>query len=252
MCTKAQCSVSSILLSSVLMILSSPLLLFASLILLYVYRLQSFLLVSEWFHLLPDLFFLSAALNLLSGVTGPLTAILQCAGRARKASLLLFSSLLLTSCVSAAISAYGCTELQSIILQQKFLATNIGRMMEQYMTDQNFRVSWDSLQTQYQCCGTLNFNTGYAVWKNSYGRHNNSVPDSCCHQPAYNCGSHVFDGTIPPLHIHTHGCFTVIQSKLEQEVTLILTVTMVLQVVMMILTLVTLILSLCQASNDYR
>ena len=124
--------------------------------------------------------------------------------------------------------------------------------MEQYMTEQNFRVSWDSLQTQYQCCGTLNFNTGYTVWKSHYGRHNNSVPDSCCHQPAFNCGSHVFDGTIPPLHIHTHGCFTVIQTKLEQEVTLILTVIMVLQVVIMILTLVTLILSLCQASNDSR
>ena len=252
MCSKAILSLSSILLSSVLMILSSPLLLFVSLTLLYVYRVRSLVLVSDWFHLLPTLFFLSAALNMLSGVTGPLVAGLQCAGRSRKAALLFLSSLLLPAALTAAISAYGCTELQSIILQQKFLATNIGWMMEQYMTDETFQRSWDSLQTQYMCCGTLNFNSGYTAWKMSYGRENNSVPDSCCHQPSHRCGSHVFGGVTPPLNINTHGCLTVIQNKLEQEVTLILTVMMVVQVVTMVLSLLTLVLSLCQASHDSR
>ena len=252
MCSKAVASLSSLLLSSLLLILSSPLVLFVSLILLYFYRLHSFLLVSDWFNQLPDLLLLSAALNLSSGLTGTLVALLECGGRTRLVSLLLSSSLLLASCLTAATSAYGCTELQSIILQQKFLSINIGWMMEQYMTDHQFRRSWDSLQTQYLCCGTLNYNTGYLDWKNSYGRDNNSVPDSCCHQPSLHCGSHIFDGASPPLNIHTHGCFTVVQNKLEQEVTLLLTVTMVVQVVMMFLTLLTLMLSICKASKNSR
>ena len=262
MCSPALCSVSAILLSSVLLTLSSPLLLFVCLLLLFFYRVQSLVLVSSWFLLLPDLFFLSAALNLLSGVSSGLLGLLECGdrtrtgtrtgSRTRKAFLLASCCLLVASFATAITSAYGCTELQSVILQQSFLAINIGWVMDQYMTDQTFRRAWDSLQTQYFCCGALNFNTGYRDWKNDYGRLNNSVPDSCCHQPFLNCGSNIFVGVSPPLNIHTHGCLTVIQNKLEQELTLLLTVMMAVQGLMMILALVTLILSLCQASHDYR
>ena len=33
------------------------------------------------------------------------------------------------------------------------------------MEEETFRLSWDRLQRQFQCCGTINFNTGYRDWK---------------------------------------------------------------------------------------
>ena len=62
-------------------------------------------------------------------------------------------------------------------------------------------------------------------------------------QPAHNCGSHIFDGVLPPLSIHTHGCLTVIQTRLEHDLTLILDLVMGLQVVMMLTALLSLVVS---------
>ena len=75
--------------------------------------------------------------------------------------------------------------------------------------DLDFRSIWDNLQRQYFCCGTFNFNMGYADWKSVLS--NNSVPDSCCHLPGPGCGANIFSGPIPPLTVYTHGCLTVIQ-----------------------------------------
>jgi len=84
------------------------------------------------------------------------------------------------------------------------------------MEEETFRLSWDRLQRQFQCCGTINFNTGYRDWKSSFGAANNSVPDSCCHEESLNCGSGIYSGSLPPMSIHHHGCLTVIQ---ESELT---------------------------------
>ena len=64
----------------------------------------------------------------------------------RTFTLTVFSVLLLTSGLMSAVSAYGCMQLQNVVLQQKFLSTNIGTLMEEYMGDQEFRSRWDNLQ----------------------------------------------------------------------------------------------------------
>ena len=171
--------------------------------------------------------------------------------------IMVVASVILASCVTNSVSAYGALELRSEILQQKFLSIHISEILNNYVEvsdltiiyhhdqtlnsltlfqtvscliekDPGFRYNWDNLQRQYFCCGTFNFNLGYADWKSVYS--NNSVPDSCCHLPGPGCGANIFDGPIPPLKIYVHGCLTVIQSKLEQELTLVLVVFTVLQV----------------------
>ena len=87
------------------------------------------------------------------------------------------------------VSAYGCMELRSIILQQHFLSIDMSDILDKYMKEEQFRYNWDNLQRQYFCCGTFNFNIGYTDWKNFYN--NNSVPDSCCHIESPECGGKI-------------------------------------------------------------
>ena len=93
------------------------------------------------------------------------------------------------------MSAYGCIELRSIILQQHFLSIDMSDILDKYMKEEQFRYNWDNLQRQYFCCGTFNFNIGYTDWKNFYN--NNSVPDSCCHIESPECGGKIKLLTFP-------------------------------------------------------
>ena len=236
------------ILSSLLMLLSTPVLIFGGFILIYFYQVQSFGVVSEWFYLLPYSFFACGVINFLGSVFLAIFQVVPPSG-CKAFLLIILSTFLIVSCVLNAISAYGCSELQSIILQQSFLSVDTGSIMEQYMTDPSFQSSWDNLQRQFFCCGALRFNNGFHDWKGSYGKINNSVPDSCCHIESFDCGSHIFDGSLPPMTIYTHGCLTVIQSKLESELTSLLVVFMTISICVMLIALICLVLSLCTANT---
>ena len=96
-----------------------------------------------------------------------------------------------------------------------------------------------------RCCGGLHFGDGFNTWSGILG---GDVPDSCCHIESPQCGSNIFDGSLPPMKIYTNGCMTVIQSKMENEVTSLIMVFMVLSAVMVVISLASLILSLCTGS----
>ena len=232
------------ILSSLLMFLSTPILFFGGFILIYFYHVQSFGIVSDWFYVLPYAFYSCGAINFLASIFISIFQILP-ANLCKRLFLTVLCIFLVVSCLLNGISSYGCNELHSIILQQNFLSADSGGIMDQYMSDPSFQESWDDLQRQFFCCGVLLFNNGFLDWKNSYGKLNNSVPDSCCHVESLHCGSHVYDGSLPPMQIYTHGCMTVIQSKLENELTYMLLVFMVLSISMMMISLICLILSLC-------
>eukprot|EP00092_Neocalanus_flemingeri_P021988 GFUD01023846.1.p1 GENE.GFUD01023846.1~~GFUD01023846.1.p1 ORF type:complete len:360 (+),score=86.19 GFUD01023846.1:63-1142(+) len=236
------------ILSSLLMLLSTPILIFGGFILIYFYHVQSFSVVSEWFYVLPYAFFSCGVINLFNSV---IISIFQAIapGVGKTFLLIILSIFLIVSCILNGISAYGCSELQSIILQQSFLSVDTGSIMDQYMNDHSFQSAWDNLQRQFFCCGTLLFNNGFFDWKFGYGKLNNSVPDSCCHEESFGCGSHIFDGSLPPMKIYTHGCLTVIQSKLESELTSLLLVFMTISLSVMLISLICLVLSLCTANT---
>ena len=235
------------IISALLLLLSTPIFIFGGFILIYFYHVQSFGIVSYWFHILPLVYFFCSASNIVSSVFVALFQTIPL-GVFRSFWLAIMTIFLVVSCILNMISTYGCTQLTSDILQQQFLSVNIGDITEQYMLDPIFRGGWDNLQRQYFCCGTLLFNTGFQDWKNNFGKENNSVPDSCCHVESPQCGSNIFDGSLPPMKIYTNGCMTVIQSKMENEVTSLIMVFMVLSAVMVVISLASLILSLCTGS----
>jgi hypothetical protein len=236
------------ILSSLLLLLSTPIHIFGGFILVYFYHVQSFGVVSDWFYFLPYAFFSCGVINLITSISISIFQIIP-TGLCKTLFLMVLCIFLIVSCILNGISTYGCSELHSIILQQNFLSVNIGDIMDEYMSDPSFQESWDNLQRQFFCCGILNFNNGFLDWKNSYGRQNNSVPDSCCHVESLYCGSHIYDGSLPPQMIYTHGCMTIIQSKLENELTSLLLVFMVISISMMLIGLICLILSLCTANT---
>ena len=238
------------ILSSIFMLLSTPILIFGGFILVYFYHVQSFGIVSDWFYVLPYAFYSCGAINFLGSILISVFQIIP-AGLSKKLFLTILSIFLIASCILNGVSAYGCNELHSIILQQNFLSVDSGGIMEQYMHDQSFQESWDDLQRQFFCCGVLLFNNGFLDWKNSYGALNNSVPDSCCHVESLHCGRHVYDGSLPPMQIYTHGCMTVIQSKLEDQLTYMLLVFMIISISMMLISLVCLILALCFTQTQF-
>jgi len=237
------------ILGSLFLLLSSPVLIFGGFIFIYFYHIQNFDIVSSWFYVLPYLFFSCGAFNFIASILIPVFQALE-VSFFRKVFTVFMSVFLIAACALNGVSAYGSSELHSMILQNNILSVNPAEIIEQYMTDQVFKSSWDNLQRQYFCCGALLFNTGYMDWKSSFGKFNNSVPDSCCHVESEDCGRGIYSGSQqPPLSIYHHGCMTVIQSKLATEVAFLLVVFMVISVSMMMISLICLILSLCTSGR---
>ena len=93
--------------------------------------------------------------------------------------------------------------------------------MSNYKTSASTRAKWDRLHREFGCCGGLNFNDGYKIWRNAdVGLKDNGVPDSCCLRETPGCGRNKFreaDVTMD-IYIYTHGCITVMTPKLEGQV----------------------------------
>lgn len=60
----------------------------------------------------------------------------------------------------------------------------------------------------------------------------------------------IFNGSIPPTKIYLNGCLAVIQSKLARELTLVLSVFTVIQVILVLVLVTNMVLSLCQVTNN--
>ena len=59
------------------------------------------------------------------------------------------------------------------------------------------------------------------IWRSAdIGHEENGVPDSCCHVETAGCGRNRFTGhdVTAGQHIHTHGCLTIMQHKLVDQV----------------------------------
>ena len=82
-------------------------------------------------------------------------------GVSRILGLLTLGTIHLVSGVVNGVSAYGCMELRSIILQNSFLAIDMTVILDKYIREEQFRHNWDNLQRQYFCCGTFNYT---ATW----------------------------------------------------------------------------------------
>ncbi|XP_040565316.1 CD63 antigen [Lepeophtheirus salmonis] len=125
--------------------------------------------------------------------------------------------------------------------------------LRHYETDSWVRYKWDTLQSEYSCCGGYRWGHGYMDWKGTdMGARKNSVPDSCCLNISPQCGANVFDITDPRKvigKIHIHGCLTIMFTRLETHVQLILIVFAVVGGILAIIELLGIVMSCCMASS---
>ncbi|QQP57553.1 Tetraspanin, partial [Caligus rogercresseyi] len=106
---------------------------------------------------------------------------------------------------------------------------------------------------EYSCCGGYRWSHGYMDWKaTEMGARKNSVPDSCCLNVSPQCGANVFDITDPRKvigKIHIHGCLTMMFTRLESHVQLILIVFAVVGGLLAIMELLGVVMTCCMASS---
>jgi len=118
-------------------------------------------------------------------------------------------------------SIFTAMELRGIITRRDYDYVDALASVSNYKSDPSVRRRWDTLQTEFTCCGVHAFNEGYKTWRNvDVGIDGDSVPDSCCLQPEEGCGRGRFreSEVTVDLYIHTHGCLAVLESKLQNGV----------------------------------
>ena len=105
------------------------------LILDYFYHVRSFTAVTAWFSKLPSCLYTSASLNSLSSVLVMMASVCACASSPclRISSSLVLAAVMLATCVTNSVSAYGALELRSQILQQNFLTVDISKVLNKYI-----------------------------------------------------------------------------------------------------------------------
>ena len=168
-------------LSVSIMILTAPVFLSAGLILVYFYHVDTISAASPWFSILPNCLYGSAFTNLLCSANLILFRSFP-PSLSKRVLFLLLLLLLSGSCLLSGLSTFACFQLQSVILQPSLLSLRPAPLLLAYMEDAAAKTSWDDLQRRLSCCGVTLFNSGFEDWRLSYGRDNDSVPDSCCHR----------------------------------------------------------------------
>ena len=152
---------------------------------------------------------------------------------------------------------FASMELRAVINRGEFTGVDVLADLEDYKANPDTRSKWDKIHREFNCCGGLTFNDGYKVgvifdhrsvdkaykanyckyyetsafdtclrlvfqiWRNAdIGSQTNSVPDSCCLRVTEGCGQHIFREQDITMHriIHTHGCITVMEPKLRDQV----------------------------------
>jgi hypothetical protein len=118
-------------------------------------------------------------------------------------------------------SIFTTMELRGVITRRDYEYVDSLAVVSDYKTDPSVRRRWDTLQTEFSCCGVLNHNEGYKAWRNvDLGGADDSVPDSCCLMPTPNCGRGRFreSEVTMDLYIHTHGCLAIMDRRLQDRV----------------------------------
>ncbi|XP_023344482.1 CD63 antigen [Eurytemora carolleeae] len=140
----------------------------------------------------------------------------------------------LLTCFSVLLGVDFCILVAGIIssvrllfdIQIGFLDADVMTELSAYETNSWVRYKWDTMQTEFTCCGGYGYAQGYMDWKKTtMGGSRNSVPDSCCLFVSPGCGSNLFevnDIRVVIGKINVHGCITVMQRRMETHVTVIL------------------------------
>ena len=118
------CHLTLLLTTSLTFLLSSPVLIFSGCVFIFFYHVTCFGIVSGWFTFLPYAFFSCALINFTASLLLPLH---QAVSPCRLVQVLALGALVASFLLNG-VAGYGCVELQSIVLQQAFLAVPISQV----------------------------------------------------------------------------------------------------------------------------
>jgi len=138
-------------------------------------------------------------------------------------------------------------------IQIGFLNAEVIPELSRYETEDWVRYKWDTIQSEFMCCGGYGHHQGYTDWKHTFmGDSKKSVPDSCCLFEAPGCGQNLFEITdirVIVQKINIHGCLFVMKKRLDTHVTAILMIFAGAGSILAIVELFSVVLACCLASS---
>ena len=178
------------------------------------FHLYLFTMASDNFIISPIPMIISSALSLLLAITGVIALL--------KKRTYLFLMLGVLSFIMFFLQIIAV--IFSFLLVENVLTdlakVNVDEQLGQAVSDNSTRAVWDSIQTQYKCCGGRG-NKGFNEWEAFL---NGTYPDSCCTIKYPVCGRQAHrtlgsDFAISVYdRIHAQGCLTAVQQSLEESV----------------------------------
>ncbi|XP_015604408.1 CD63 antigen isoform X2 [Cephus cinctus] len=158
-------------------------------------------------HFLDIKFFSVPTLMIAIGAIIFLIAFFGCCGAARENyyMIVMFTTLMILVFVfelAGGISGYVLRNRANVVIEK-----NMNELMKQYNHSEDIAYVWDSLQRDFQCCGTINPND----WINITG--SNDLPLSCCEIKAGTIGS--FSCNTNTTTLNDEGCLTSFQTIIK-------------------------------------
>jgi len=174
---------------------------------------------AKYLDFLGDDVFSVPVLLIVVGVIIFFVAFMGCCGAIRESYCMTMTFAVLLALIfilelAAGIAAYVLRDDLKTTLE-----TNMQKTMQNYGNEeyQGVTETWDGVQIELDCCGIAN----YTDWGNTdFGRHNNSVPDTCCKEPTLGCGNNV--GTLTPEvageTIFVKGCLERLEAEIKENI----------------------------------
>ena len=201
---------------NLILLVASTTLMYLGASLINFYLLDKFDFLSQWFSAVPYLIIGLGIASFIVAVYGFYVSVSD-----SRCNLIIYSVLVSALFVAQLVGIFAAMELRGDINEKAFSGANFLREVDNYKLYPSVREKWDALHREFGCCGAINFNDGYKIWRNAdIGLQDNSVPDSCCLRRSAGCGRGVFsrqDEEIQRM-IYTHGCVTVVEERFESQI----------------------------------
>jgi len=231
---------------NLLLLCSSTALIYLGSILINFYLLPSLFLFSSNFSTVPHLIITLGVFLFFFSIVGFVAA----AAKSRP-GLIVYAVLTGLVFVLQLTSIFTALDLRNELELEKVLSFNhpeVDDDMANYWRDEEVRDRWDSIQRDFQCCGSgtsQGWHIGYRTWERASRGASLGVPVSCClREEACNVRSgEIFQDLQPEREINTHGCMTVMERRLVRDVMPLLLTYIGCSVLLALLQILTLVLA---------
>jgi len=212
---------------NLVLLISSTACLYLSSIMINIYLLPYLEVINSHFATVPYLILTIGFLLLVFSMFG-----MAAAGTGSRPALIIYAVVMSVVCLIEMASIFVSMELRQSLEQRLMFSTVQPAMIEEmklYWVDEDVKFKWDTLQRDFQCCGALNFKTGYTDWDRytkdvmlpGQYQSQRGVPDTCCLEESEGCGvkdTDIFRDIRAHEKIFTHGCLAIMKERLHRDI----------------------------------